>query len=104
MISYRPLNFSQWMHHMIQMTLSQLATILGLKHAPVNTEFHGISIDTRTLQPGNLFIAILGDNVDGHDFIENAREKGASAALVTRTVDSSLPQLLVDDIVIALGK
>lgn len=89
---------------MINMTLAEGAAILGVKSFPHHTAFHGVSIDTRTLEPGNLFIAIPGDRVDGHDFIEEARKKGAAGALVTRQIDSSLPQILVDNIVTALGQ
>ncbi len=89
---------------MIQMTLTQVAKKLGLTHPSVDIEFHGISIDTRTLQPGNLFIAIPGTRVNGHDFVEQAMKKGAAAALVTHPVESVLPQLQVEDTVAALGK
>lgn len=89
---------------MIQLTLSKAATILGLKDTTFTGEFYGVSIDTRTLQRGNLFIAIPGERVDGHDYLEEARLKGAAAALVTHKVESTLPQLIVDDIVLALGK
>lgn len=89
---------------MIQMTLTQAAAILGLPAPTVNKDFHGISIDSRTVQPGNLFIAIPGARVDGHDFIEEAYSKGAAAALVTHTTPCALPQLQVKDIAEALGK
>lgn len=55
-------------------------------------------IDTRHLEPGQMFVAIPTDNRDGHDFLESAREGGAVAALVSREnslVD--LPQLVVAD-------
>lgn len=45
----------------------------------------GVSIDTRTLRPGNLFVALQGENSDGHDYVVQALEKGACAALVSRT-------------------
>lgn len=90
---------------MIRMTLEQAAAILGLgTTATMDKEFHGISIDSRTLQPGNLFVAIPGAQVDGHDFIEQAYNKGAAAALVTRRVASPLPQLTVENSATALGK
>ncbi len=47
-----------------------------------NLAFSGISIDTRTLKKGNLFIAIKGPNFDGHDYLEEAFKKGASGAVV----------------------
>lgn len=43
----------------------------------------GASIDTRTLQPGDLFLAIQGEARDGHDFVRNALSRGAAAAVVT---------------------
>ncbi|MBM3608130.1 MAG: UDP-N-acetylmuramoylalanyl-D-glutamyl-2, 6-diaminopimelate--D-alanyl-D-alanine ligase, partial [Alphaproteobacteria bacterium] len=43
---------------------------------------HGISIDTRTLQPGDLFFAIKGENSDGHDYVRTAFERGAAAAVI----------------------
>lgn len=61
----------------------------------------GFCFDTRKLKPGNLFIAIKTETRDGHDFLENAREKGAIGALVQEERPSSaLPQLLVDDSVV----
>ena len=44
----------------------------------------GVSIDTRTIMPGDLFVALQGDARDGHEFVRAAVEKGASAALVSR--------------------
>jgi len=89
---------------MIQLSLAEAAAILGLTPPTTRVAFSGISIDTRTLEPNNLFIAIPGEKVDGHDFIEMAREKGASAALVTQRMNSALPTLTVNDNVAALGK
>ena len=43
----------------------------------------GISIDTRTLEAGDLFFAIKGDSIDGHDHVEAAFKKGAAAAVVS---------------------
>lgn len=90
---------------MIEMTLSKTANILGLTEPhDGNKEFHGICIDTRKLQPGNLFVALPGEKVDGHDFVEEAHQKGASAALVNRQVNTEIPQIIVDDTVAALGQ
>jgi UDP-N-acetylmuramoyl-tripeptide--D-alanyl-D-alanine ligase len=54
----------------------------------------GLSIDTRTLKPGDLFVALQGDNRDGHDFVKAALEAKAGAALVTRTPDGVTGALL----------
>lgn len=89
---------------MIQMTLSQIATILGLSPSQYQGVFQGISIDSRTLTPGNLFVAIKGERVDGHDYLNFAQQQGAVAAIVTHRVESALPQFLVSDATLALGK
>jgi len=68
-----------------------------------NTGFESVSINSRTLEPGDLFIAIKGNNFDGNDFVEDAAEKGACAAIVSRRADNALPQLLVEDTSRALG-
>lgn len=56
----------------------------------------GISIDTRSLQPGDLFVALSAAR-DGHEFIADAEARGAAAVMVSRHVDTSLPQLRVND-------
>ncbi len=64
----------------------------------------GVSIDTRTLRPGDLFVA-LADVRDGHDFVAAALEKGAAAALVSRIpegVADTAPLLIVPDVLSAL--
>lgn len=58
---------------------------------------HGISIDTRTLQAGDLFVA-LTDRRDGHDFVAAAFEAGAAGALVSREVPGKGPRLKVPDV------
>jgi UDP-N-acetylmuramoyl-tripeptide--D-alanyl-D-alanine ligase len=64
----------------------------------------GISIDTRTLKPGDLFVAIVGENFDGHDFVDQASQKGAVACLVQRQVQTDCPQLIVSDTKLSLGQ
>lgn len=64
----------------------------------------GVSIDTRTLQKGDLFVA-LKDQRDGHDFVAQALAKGAAAALVSHIpdgLDKSASLLIVDDVLAAL--
>ncbi|MDN5785563.1 UDP-N-acetylmuramoyl-tripeptide--D-alanyl-D-alanine ligase [Pseudorhodobacter sp.] len=65
----------------------------------------GVSIDTRSLQPGDLFVA-LKDARDGHDFVAQALEKGSAAALVTHRPDgmaADAPLLIVPDVLQALA-
>ncbi|MEY4707807.1 MAG: UDP-N-acetylmuramoyl-tripeptide--D-alanyl-D-alanine ligase [Pseudomonadota bacterium] len=58
-----------------------------LGNASRDFEVSGLSIDTRTLKAGDLFVALKGDNRDGHDFVRAAFEAHAGAALVTHTPD-----------------
>jgi UDP-N-acetylmuramoyl-tripeptide--D-alanyl-D-alanine ligase len=64
----------------------------------------GVSIDTRTLVPGDLFVALVGEGRDGHDFVLDAMAKGAAGALVHRPVSGADRTLLVDDTLAALAR
>ena len=55
-----------------------------LIHGDENKGVKGVSINTRTLQKGDLFIAIEGQKFDGHDFLSRSVKKGASALLVAK--------------------
>jgi UDP-N-acetylmuramoyl-tripeptide--D-alanyl-D-alanine ligase len=69
-----------------------------------NAEFavSGVEIDSRDVQPGDLFFALKGESTDGHRFIEMAMEKGASAVVVDRECDA--PHLRVSDTTEALER
>lgn len=67
---------------------------------PCDWQAKGVSIDTRTIEPGDLFVA-LTDQRDGHDFVAQALDNGAAAALVSRVPDgvaADAPLLIVDDV------
>lgn len=85
-------------------TRAELETATGGHFAgSEGNDVTGISIDTRTLQPGDLFIALKGDSSDGHAHVATALEKGAAAALVHEapaTQDGRL--LVVGDTLLAL--
>jgi UDP-N-acetylmuramoyl-tripeptide--D-alanyl-D-alanine ligase len=68
-------------------------------------EIAGVSIDSRTVGRGELFVAVRGPRFDGHDFVAEAAQRGAAAALVHRDVDAppGLAVLRVDDTTRALG-
>lgn len=70
------------------------------EHCPLVT---GVSTDTRTLGEGDLFIALVGPNFDGHKFIDTAKKAGASALVVSQHVETDLPYVLVEDTKLALG-
>jgi len=104
----------------IQMPLQQVADILaaelvggGLNGAlngagNGSTTIHGVSSDTRTIEPGALFVALSGPNFDGHDHLDAAQAAGAAAALVSKPPKAghttTLPCVLVDDTLNALGQ
>ncbi|HEY9130119.1 MAG TPA: UDP-N-acetylmuramoyl-tripeptide--D-alanyl-D-alanine ligase [Dyella sp.] len=69
----------------------------------VDVDVGGVSIDTRKIVAGDLFVAIKGERADGHDFVAQAAAAGAVAALVTRKVDVPITQIVVDDTELALG-
>ncbi|MCU7798611.1 MAG: UDP-N-acetylmuramoyl-tripeptide--D-alanyl-D-alanine ligase [gamma proteobacterium symbiont of Lucinoma myriamae] len=66
--------------------------------------FSQVSINTRTVSEGDLFIAIKGESFDAHDYLEQAEEKGACALVVEKATELALPQLQVKDTRIALGQ
>lgn len=68
--------------------------------APVGPD---VVTDSRAVTPGALFVAFLGERVDGHDYLDAAASAGAVAALVDREVDADLPQVVVPDTVAALA-
>lgn len=67
-------------------------------------DFKNVSIDSRTIKPGDLFIAIKGENFDGHHFVQEAEQKGALAVLVSEKVDVKIPQIIVSDTIKAFGE
>src|SRR6056297_3952964 len=72
--------------------------------ASTDWEATGVSIDTRTLRPGDLFVALSAAR-DGHDFVADALARGAAAAMVARVPEglaADAPLLLVDDVQTAL--
>jgi UDP-N-acetylmuramoyl-tripeptide--D-alanyl-D-alanine ligase len=69
-----------------------------------NVAFHGVSTDSRTLDEGMLFVALKGPRFDGHDHLAAAQAAGAAAALVDHPLDIELPQIVVADTRLALGR
>lgn len=90
---------------MIPLTAAEVAAIVGgeLVDAPQGEQIvvQAACSDSRAATPGSLFVAIVGERVDGHDFVEAARSLGAVLALTTRPVGS--PAIVVADPVAALG-
>src|SRR5947207_11279666 len=81
-----------------------VAAALGVS-APAALRCSGVRTDTRRLEPGTLFVALKGDRFDAHDFLADAKGKGAAAAVVRRGTPrvDGLPVFEVDDTLVALG-
>lgn len=84
--------------------LSQLVKPLTATLHGEDVAFDSVSIDSRQVRPGALFVALAGSRVNGHEFLAQARERGAVAAMVEERVDDPLPQLLVHDTQLGLGQ
>ncbi len=67
-------------------------------------QFLRVHTDTRSLKPGDLFVALKGERFDAHDFLAQAKTQGAVAALAQQGLTSELPGLLVTDSKLALGQ
>src|SRR5277367_2248709 len=85
-----------------------IAALRASPSAPLNSAVGGISIDSRTLEPGDLFFAIRGDAHDGHDHVARAFEAGAAAAVVSRERAPQLaalgPALVAEDTLKAMER
>jgi UDP-N-acetylmuramoyl-tripeptide--D-alanyl-D-alanine ligase len=101
------------MNHQLIIPLNELAQIIdstgiNLDESYAQKVATGITTDTRTLEPNQLFLALKGDNFDGHDFVKMAIKRGAIASIVSRQfpLDSSgnIPQFVVDDTLEAYQK
>jgi len=85
-------------------TLSSAATSMAGNLIGGDRIFDGVSTDTRTIRGGELFVALAGPNFDGRDYVLQASEKGAAAAVVTEQVADGIAQITVDDTKLALGQ
>ncbi|MDT8406262.1 MAG: UDP-N-acetylmuramoyl-tripeptide--D-alanyl-D-alanine ligase [Methylococcales bacterium] len=88
----------------MRLRLSTIAAALAQPVPKHDLLIDGVSTDTRTLQPGQLFVALKGPNFDGHEFCDQALKRGAAALLVSQAVATPLPQLVVTDTRLALGE
>ena len=79
------------------MNLNKLAEISKGTLLGPSLPIKSFSIDTRTIKPNETYIALAGNNFDGHDFISEAVLKGASAAVVSKPVEVDIPHIIVDD-------
>ena len=71
---------------------------LGIIQGTETVSVTGVSFDSRKVQPGDLFVALVGEN-DGHDYIQMAMDKGASAVLAAEghVLAGDVPAVVVPD-------
>lgn len=84
-----------------------IADVVPLLDASIigdNVTVEGVTTDTRSVQQGQLFVALQGPHFDAHDFAEEALKAGAKALLVNRKLALDIPQLIVKDTLTALGQ
>ena len=89
---------------MMPRTLSAVAYEVQGELVGGDMDFEGVSIDSRKLNPGALFVAITGENFDGNDFVADAYSKGAAGAVVSRLTGVPLPQIHVSETRSAFGQ
>ncbi len=78
----------------MKLTLAQAGEILGVPGAAADITVTGYSLDSRTIQPGELFFAIRGPHFDGHDFVAAALQAGACGAVVEKGEGLRVPSAL----------
>jgi UDP-N-acetylmuramoyl-tripeptide--D-alanyl-D-alanine ligase len=82
---------------MVKLNAADIAAAVqgNIISGPKDAIIDRVSLDTRTLEPGSLFIPLRGERFDGHDFLHQAAEKGARAALVDREGEYHFPGVTV---------
>jgi UDP-N-acetylmuramoyl-tripeptide--D-alanyl-D-alanine ligase len=86
----------------VTIPIAAIAEAIGAARVNHQGSISGWSIDSRTANPGDCFFALRGPSLDGHDYVENAVEKGAAMAVVEHPVDAKILQLVVPDTLVAM--
>ncbi|MCB1583773.1 MAG: UDP-N-acetylmuramoyl-tripeptide--D-alanyl-D-alanine ligase [Xanthomonadales bacterium] len=87
---------------MIQMNLHQIAAIVGGSLVGKEARIQGVTTDSRIACRGKLFVALQGEQFDGHQFCQQAEQQGAAAMLVSKPVEVNVPQVICKDSLKAL--
>src|SRR5688572_18735942 len=86
------------------MRLAEAAAALGARSSGGDVLFTGVSTDSRSLQPGDLFVALRGERFDGHEFLKAAAAKAVAALVDSRYIgEYHAPTLVVEDTRRSLG-
>jgi len=90
----------------MQLTIREIASLFGQRFDGKDVEIAGFSIDSREINLGEVFFAIKGQNVDGHEFALQAQEKGAALVVCEKPLQVGIPQVIVpstEEAMITLG-
>lgn len=82
---------------------AEVRRALGLSGGDPAKHYRGVSTDTRTLRPGDVFVALQGERFDGHDFVDAAVAAGCGAVVASQPMDLPVPVHRVSDTLTALG-
>lgn len=88
----------------MNISCKQICNFLKIAYEGPEVTFTSVSTDSRTVQPGALFIAIKGANFDGHDYIADVLAKGAAGIVVSKPFTANVPVLEVADTLWAYGQ
>ncbi|MFU8787653.1 MAG: UDP-N-acetylmuramoyl-tripeptide--D-alanyl-D-alanine ligase [Methylobacter sp.] len=88
----------------MSLMLSEIAACVQGRLVGDDIEIAGVSIDTRAIKPGQLYVAIKGHNFDGNDFVAQAEQAGAAAAIVHQGIEPTVPHIVVADTRLALAE
>jgi len=87
----------------MKLRLSQAARLCNGELFGEDADFDGMQVDSRNIKEGELFCAVVGERVDGHDFVDAAMTLGASGALVEQQLPSSVPKIVAGNVSAAMA-
>lgn len=87
-----------------KLRLKEIARWMEARFEGEDKIISGIAIDSRTLSDNELFFALVGERVNGHDYIEEVTRRQAAGIVISQPVESLIPQLYVKDTRLALGQ
>ena len=88
----------------MRLSVAEIAGAVGGTCTCTDATVEGVNWDSRLIQAGDMYVALPGERVDGHDFIGAAAANGAACALVTHEVEADIPLIVVDDTAAALTR
>ena len=88
----------------MRLSVAEIAKAVGGACVGADATVEGVNWDSRLVQAGDMYVALPGERVDGHDFVGAAAANGATCALVTHEVEADIPLIVVDDTAAALTR